>query len=138
MRPTPNVLGLSGRSSASRQIDRHRASTRRLFASGRYLNLVVRGVRSGDDVTLIFDGTARYYVGRVTILGVKSERLASLLEFATKLDPGTEFNEPAIPAGVEGIKLGAEECAAILAPAEGLPFITEVAGENRHGVAGIG
>jgi outer membrane protein assembly factor BamA len=43
-------------------------------------------------------------VGRVTIDGVKSDRLASLLEFATKLSPGTPFSEPQIAAGYEGIK----------------------------------
>jgi outer membrane protein assembly factor BamA len=35
---------------------------------------------------------------------VKSERLTSLLEFGTKLDPGTAFTEGAIEAGTEGIK----------------------------------
>jgi outer membrane protein assembly factor BamA len=81
-----------------------RASTRRLFASGRYRDIAVRGVRQGDRVTLIFTGAARYYVGRVTIAGVRSERLTSLLEFATKLSPGTAFTESQIPAGTEGIK----------------------------------
>ncbi len=81
-----------------------RASLRRLFASGRYRDIQVSGVRQGDSVTLIFSGVARYYVGRVTIDGVKSDRLASLLEFATKLSPGTAFNESQIEAGAEGIK----------------------------------
>jgi len=81
-----------------------RASVRRLFASGRYRDISVRGVRQGDAVTLIFTGVARYYVGRVTIDGVKSDRLASLLEFATKLSPGTPFNESQIAAGAAGIK----------------------------------
>jgi outer membrane protein insertion porin family len=81
-----------------------RASLRRLFASGRYRDISVRGVRQGDAVTLIFGGAIRYYVGRVTIDGVKSERLASLLEFATKLSPGTAFNESQIATGYEGIK----------------------------------
>jgi len=81
-----------------------RASLRRLFASGRYRDISVRGVRQGDAVTLIFFGPARYYVGRVTIDGVKNDRLASLLEFATKLSPGTAFSEPQIAAGYEGIK----------------------------------
>jgi len=81
-----------------------RASLRRLFASGRYVDISVRGVRQGDAVTLIFTGTERYYVGRVTIDGVKNDRLASLLEFATKLSPGTAFSEPQIAAGAEGIK----------------------------------
>jgi outer membrane protein insertion porin family len=81
-----------------------RASLRRLFASGRYRDIEVRGVREGDRVTLIFAGVSRYYVGRVTITGVKSDRLTSLLEFATKLSPGTAFSEPQIAAGTEGIK----------------------------------
>jgi outer membrane protein insertion porin family len=81
-----------------------RASLRRLFASGRYRDISVRGERQGDAVTLIFSGVARYYVGRVTIDGVKNDRLSSLLEFATKLSPGTAFSEPQIAAGAEGVK----------------------------------
>src|ERR1700761_4749628 len=81
-----------------------RASLRRLFESGRYRDIALRGVRQGDQVTLIFAGVARYYVGRVTIAGVRSDRLTSLLEFATKLSPGTAFNQTQIPAGTEGIK----------------------------------
>jgi outer membrane protein insertion porin family len=80
-----------------------RASMRRLFASGRYRDIEVRGVRQGDAVTLIFAGPVRYYVGRVTIDGVKSERLTSLLEFATKLSPGTAFRQSQIEAGSAGI-----------------------------------
>ncbi len=81
-----------------------RASMRRLFASGRYRDISVRGVRQGDSVTLIYTGVERYYVGRVTIEGVKVDRLVSLLEFATRLSPGTAFSESQIPAGAEGIK----------------------------------
>ena len=86
-----------------------RASLRRLFASGRYRDISVRGVRVGDGVTLIFTGVARYYVGRVTIRGVKSDQLSSLLEFATKLSPGTAFTESQIPAGTEAVKLMLQE-----------------------------
>jgi outer membrane protein insertion porin family len=80
-----------------------RSSLRRLFASGRYRDIEVRGVRHGDGVTLIFAGAARYYVGRVTIAGVKNDRLASLLEFATKLSPGAAFSESQLEVGSEGI-----------------------------------
>ncbi len=86
-----------------------RESTRRLFASGRYRDMSVRGVRHGDSVTLIFAGVPRYYVGRVTIEGVRSERLTSLLEYATKLEPGTAFTEAAVPAGQEAIKQTLEQ-----------------------------
>ena len=83
--------------------DKVRASTRRLFATGRYRDITVRGVRQGDGVTLVFVGTTSFYVGRVTILGVKDDRLRSLLEFATKLEPGTAFDEPVVQTGVDGI-----------------------------------
>jgi outer membrane protein insertion porin family len=81
-----------------------RASLRRLFVSGRYRDISVRGVRRGDEVTLIFAGTARHYVGRVSIDGVKNDRLAALLEFATKLSPGTAFSDGDVVTGLEGIK----------------------------------
>lgn len=81
-----------------------RESTRRLFASGRYTDIAVRGVRRGDAVALIYSGAPTYFVGRVTIQGVKSERLSSLLEYATKLDPGTPFTDGAIPAATDGVK----------------------------------
>ncbi|MEO6910717.1 MAG: POTRA domain-containing protein [Edaphobacter sp.] len=80
-----------------------RQSTRRLFSSGRYRDIEVRGVRQGDGLTLIFAGAPRYFVGRVTIDGVKSDRLTSLLEYATKLSPGTALTRSAVPDGVEGI-----------------------------------
>jgi outer membrane protein assembly factor BamA len=55
-------------------------------------------------VRLIYVGVPRYFVGRVTIAGVKDERLASLLEYATKLQPGTDYTEAAIPAATEGVR----------------------------------
>ncbi len=81
-----------------------RASTRRLFASGRYRDIVVRGVRQGNGMTLIFDGVPRFFVGRVSIEGVRNDQLTSLLKYGTELSPGTALTQGAIPAGSEGIK----------------------------------
>ncbi|HEY1744705.1 MAG TPA: POTRA domain-containing protein [Granulicella sp.] len=81
-----------------------RADLRRLFASGRYRDIGVSGVTTSGGLTLIYAGIARYYVGRVEIHGVNQERLTSLLEFATKLDPGAPYTETQIPAAVEGVK----------------------------------
>jgi outer membrane protein assembly factor BamA len=80
------------------------ASVRRLFASGRYRDIRVEGVREGAGMRLIYVGVPRFFVGRVTIAGVKDERLASLLEYATKLQPGTDYTEAAIPAATEGVR----------------------------------
>ena len=80
-----------------------RQTTRRLFATGLYRDISVRGVRHEDSVALVFVGSPRYYVGRVTIEGVRDEQFTSMLEFATKLQPGTGFTRSAVPAGTDGI-----------------------------------
>jgi len=89
--------------------DKVRESTRRLFASGEYRDIAVRAEQHGSAVTLYFTGVPRFFVGRITILGVKSERLSSLLEFATKLDPGTAFSPNQVPNGAEGIRQTLEQ-----------------------------
>ncbi len=86
-----------------------RESTRRLFASGLYRDIAVRAEQSGDGVTLTFAGVPRFFVGRVSVRGIKSDRLSSLLEFATKLDPGTPFSPNQVPAGAEGIRQTLEQ-----------------------------
>jgi outer membrane protein assembly complex protein YaeT len=84
--------------------DKVRADERRLFATGLYVDIGVDAVPSGNGVALVFAGEPRYFVGRVTIAGVKNERLASLLEFATRLDPGVPFTDAALPTAVEAVK----------------------------------
>ncbi len=86
-----------------------RADIRRLYASGRYRDISVSGETNANGLTLIYAGVPRYYVGRVEVDGVAQERLASLLEFATKLDPGTPFSEPEIPAALAGVRESLEQ-----------------------------
>src|SRR6202044_3288213 len=81
-----------------------RQSARRWFASGRYRDVEVRANRRGDNVTLIFAGPPQYFVGRVTIEGVRNGRLASLLRYATKLTPGTPIMDGDLAEGSDGIK----------------------------------
>jgi outer membrane protein insertion porin family len=81
-----------------------RESTRRLFDSGRYRDISVRGVRQGDNVTLIFAGTPRFFIGRVTVNGVRNDRLTSLLTYGTKLSPGTAYTDASIPSATENVK----------------------------------
>ena len=79
-------------------------TTRRLFATGRYRTISVRAGRTGDGVTLIFAGVARFYVGRVQVNGVKTDQLTSLLEYGTKLDPGAPFTNAQVAAGTDSMK----------------------------------
>ncbi len=86
-----------------------RADLQRLFRSGRYRDISVSGVPADNGLILIYAGVPRYYVGRVVILGVPSDRLTSLLEFATKLDPGTPYTETEIPGALDGVKASLAE-----------------------------
>ncbi len=81
-----------------------RAATRKLFLTGRYRDIQVRTVQQGNSLVLIFAGTPRYFVGRVVIEGVKSGRLASILEYATQLQPGLPFVQNDVAAGEQGIR----------------------------------
>jgi len=85
-----------------------RQSMQRLFACGLYRDISVNAERSGDGVAVTFVGTPRYFVGRVSIVGVKEDRLASLLEYATNLQPGAPFTEAAIAAGTAGVRASLE------------------------------
>ena len=50
-------------------------------------------MRAGDNVSIIFSGTPRLFVGRVNVNGVNNDRLAAVLQAATQLQAGTAFVE---------------------------------------------
>jgi len=89
--------------------DKVRDDLRRLFASGRYRDIEVNSEPNGNGITLIYAGVARYYVGRIEIDGVKQERLASQLEYATQLEPGTIYKSTAVPAAVDAVKAALQQ-----------------------------
>lgn len=70
-----------------------RESLRRLYATGLYKTIEVEGVRSGNQVSIIFNGAPTFFVGRVTVTGIKSERLSSQLQRSTRLNAGTPYSE---------------------------------------------
>ncbi len=69
-----------------------RESLRRLYSTGLYQNIDVQGIRAANEVTIIFAGTPRLFIGTVTITGLKNDRLSAQLVRATKLYPGTIFS----------------------------------------------
>ncbi len=81
-----------------------RSSLRRLYATGLYSTIDVAGVRTGDDVTILFDGTPQLFIGRVNVNGLSSENLTSLLGDATKLSPGTPYTESKLERGTRLIQ----------------------------------
>ncbi len=81
-----------------------RQTTTRLFATGRYRNINVRVEPNGTGVTLIFAGLPRYYVGRIQVNGITDDRLSSLVEYGTNLDPGTAFQDSDLTAATNSVK----------------------------------
>lgn len=71
-----------------------RQSLRRLFATGLYRDIQVEGVREGRQVKLIFTGTPAYFIGLVTVHGVKNPELKARISYAPGLSPGTLFTDP--------------------------------------------
>ena len=70
-----------------------RQSLRRLYATGLYQQIAVEGERQGNQVTILFRGTEQFFLGRVTVDGVKNDRLASQLQRATRLTAGTRYDD---------------------------------------------
>lgn len=70
-----------------------RDSLRRLFETGLYKTIAVEGIRHGNAVTIIFTGVPNLFIGRVTVNGVKSERLSGVLERSTRMNAGTVFTD---------------------------------------------
>ncbi len=81
-----------------------RETERRLFATGRYTNIDVHVENSGAGLTVTFAGDPRYYVGRVQINGINEDRLTSLVEYGTNLDPGAAFAAANLETATNSVK----------------------------------
>jgi outer membrane protein assembly complex protein YaeT len=96
---------LSQQQGAPLDPEKVQATTRRLFATGRYKNIDVHVEPAAGGVTLVFAGLPRYYVGRVQINGISDDRLTSLVEYGTNLNPGTAFSDADLDAATSSVKL---------------------------------
>jgi outer membrane protein insertion porin family len=81
-----------------------RASLRSLYATGLYQTIEVAGVRAGNNVSIIFSGVPRLFVGRVNVEGVKDERLDAVLDSATQLQAGTIYSDSKLALAEPDIK----------------------------------
>jgi outer membrane protein insertion porin family len=68
-------------------------SLQQLFATGLYETIQADAVREGDGVAVVFRGTPRIFIGRVTVEGSKGATVNTQLERASRLNAGTRFTE---------------------------------------------
>jgi outer membrane protein assembly factor BamA len=97
LKPLPATLELQA--GAPLDADKVRGSLRRLYSTGLYQTIEVEGIRTGNEVTLIFTGEPKTFIGTVTVVGEKDDRLSSQLVRAAKLDAGTAFSQAKLDRG---------------------------------------
>ena len=70
-----------------------RESLRQLFATGVYTTLQADAGLEDGKIDLIFRGTPRTFIGRVSVYGAKGATVNTQLESAAELSPGTRFTQ---------------------------------------------
>ncbi len=86
-----------------------RDSLRRLYATGLYQTIEVSGVRAGDDVTIIFSGAPRLFIGRVDVKGIKDDRLTSVLRSSAQLELGAPYSPSKVVQADAAVKSTLED-----------------------------
>jgi len=79
-------------------------SLRQLYATGLFENIAVEGERDGDGVALRFRGTARVFIGTVSVDGAKGATMNTQLERASQLPAGTRFTQARLKQAMEQMR----------------------------------
>ena len=79
-------------------------SLRQLFSTGLFDSIQVEGSREADGVDLVFGGTARTFIGIVTVEGAKGATVNTQLERASHLAPGTRFTPAKLSQALEQMR----------------------------------
>jgi outer membrane protein assembly complex protein YaeT len=81
-----------------------KSSLRQLFATGLFETVAVEGRHEGDGVALVFRGTSRVFIGRVSVDGAKGASVNAQLERASQLAHGTRFTEAKLNHAIEQMR----------------------------------
>jgi len=81
-----------------------RQSIQRMFQTGRYADIEVDAVRSGDGVRVTIITKANWFIGPVKFLNVPEPPSISRLRNAVKLDLGETYSEQKIAAAKEALR----------------------------------
>ena len=80
------------------------ASLRELYATGLFETIEVAVEAQGDGAALIFKGTARRFIGRISVDGAKGATLNTQLDRASRLNAGTRFTQARLDRAIELMK----------------------------------
>ena len=85
------------------------ASLRQVFATGLFDSVEVEGQRVGEGVALIFHGTARLFIGVVTVDGAKGATVNTQLQRASRLNSGTRFTTAKVTQALDQMKFALDQ-----------------------------
>jgi outer membrane protein assembly complex protein YaeT len=86
-------LGLAQATGAALDPQKVGDSLRQLFATGLFDTIDASAERGSSGLTLIFHGTPRMFIGKVTVIGAKGATVNTQLERAARLNPGTRLTD---------------------------------------------
>ncbi len=75
-------------------------SLRALFQTGLFSSIEVDAVKMDDGVRIVFRGTAREFIGTVSVDGAKGATINAQLQAASRLTAGTRFTQNRLDAAV--------------------------------------
>lgn len=79
-------------------------SLRTVYGSGLFETVDAVGEREGDGVALVFKGTARTFIGTVSVYGARGATINTQLQRASRLLPGTRFTQAGLDQAVERMR----------------------------------
>ena len=79
-------------------------SLRQLYATGLYDSVEAAGQRESDGVGVVFRGTARMFIGTVSVDGAKGTTMNTQLERAAQLTQGTRFNQAKLNRAIDQMR----------------------------------
>lgn len=79
-------------------------SLRRLYATGLFDGVQVEASRGAGGVDIVFRGTPRTFIGRVTVDGAKGATVNTQLERASQLTAGTRFTQSKMNRALEQMR----------------------------------
>jgi outer membrane protein assembly complex protein YaeT len=79
-------------------------SLRQLYATGLFETIAVEAQRDGDGVALLFRGTPRTFIGRVSVDGAKPGTLNTQLDRSGQLAPGARFTQAKLDQAIEQMR----------------------------------
>jgi outer membrane protein assembly complex protein YaeT len=105
---TDRLVPLSGRlaqlEGAPLRRDDLKRSLRQLFAAGLFETIDVEASPQQDGVALVFRGTPRTFIGTVSVDGAKGANINTQLQRASRLEPGTRFNQARLTQALEEMR----------------------------------